>query len=141
MDVKQPGPRFSSHLPALPEPLVAAARRGGAVGLLILILLVGLPLYVWFFCRIEPQAGEIAILHGETGQDLPSGEILAPGPDYKGIQLEVLPEGRYFRDPYHWDWEITRITDIHAGLLGCVPASTAATCPPGASVLMRTPRA
>ncbi len=120
MEVKpsEPKPTPRPQLPALPAPLVAAARRGGALGLLVLLLLVGLPLYIWYFCRIEPQAGEIAILTAKTGQDLPSGAILAPGPDYKGIQLEVLPEGRYFRDPYHWDWEITRITDIPAGRLG-----------------------
>ena len=86
--------------------------------LLVFMLLVGLALYVWFFCRIELSPENIAVLIAKTGQDLPSGEILALKPNQKGIQLEVLSEGRYFRNPYRWDWEIAAITDIPAGQLG-----------------------
>lgn len=43
MEAKQPGPRVSWRLPALPEPVAAGARRGGAVGVLVLLLMVGLP--------------------------------------------------------------------------------------------------
>jgi hypothetical protein len=32
----------------------------------------------------------------------------------------VLAEGRYFRNPYSWGWEIHPITDIPAGKLGGV---------------------
>ncbi len=85
---------------------------------LIFVLLVGGPIFVWVFCRIEPGPGEIAILTAKTGEDLPSGRILALEPDQKGIRLDVLPEGRYFRDPYRWQWEISHITDIPAGRLG-----------------------
>jgi regulator of protease activity HflC (stomatin/prohibitin superfamily) len=74
--------------------------------------------YVWFFCRIEPPQGHIAILIRKTGTDLPSGQILAELPGQKGIQLDVLPEGRYFKNPYTWDWRIARIIDIPAGKLG-----------------------
>ncbi len=85
-------------------------------GVLVLICLVALlPLWFWFFCRIEPGPGEMAVLIHKTGKDLPSGEILATQPDQKGIRLEVLPEGRYFRNPYSWGWEIKPITDIPAG--------------------------
>jgi regulator of protease activity HflC (stomatin/prohibitin superfamily) len=118
MEVKKHAAGAERRLPSLPEPVMAVARRGGRLGALVLLLALGLPLYVWYFCRIEPRAGEIAILIAKTGRDLPAGEILAPGPGYKGIQLEVLPEGRYFRDPYHWGWEITRITDLPPGRLG-----------------------
>ena len=41
-------------------------------------------------------------------------------PKQKGIQLAVLAEGRYFRNPYTWGWKIERITDIPAGRLGVV---------------------
>ena len=40
-------------------------------------LLLFLPLFVWFYCRIEPGAGEIAVLIRKTGEDLPSGAIIA----------------------------------------------------------------
>jgi regulator of protease activity HflC (stomatin/prohibitin superfamily) len=76
------------------------------------------PLVFWFGCRIEPGEGEIAILIRKTGTDLPPGQILATEPGQKGIQLGVLPEGRYFKNPYHWDWQIHTITDIPADTLG-----------------------
>jgi hypothetical protein len=85
---------------------------------LVIGLVLFVPIFIWFFCRIEPGAGEIAVLIRKTGEDLPSGQILALEEGQKGIQLEVLPEGRYFRNPYTWGWKIHRITDIPAGKLG-----------------------
>ena len=82
---------------------------------ILIVLFLG---WIWFFCRIEPSSGEIAILIRKTGQDLPSGQIIATTAKQKGIQLDVLPEGRYFRNPYTWDWKIEKITDIPAGKLG-----------------------
>jgi len=52
-------------------------------------------------------------------------------PEQKGIQLEVLPEGRYFRNPYSWGWEIARITDIPAGKLGVLTRLYGDELPPG----------
>ena len=42
-----------------------------------------------------------------------------------------MPEGRYFRNPYHWGWEITRITDIPAGRLGVRTRLYGRDLPPG----------
>jgi regulator of protease activity HflC (stomatin/prohibitin superfamily) len=99
------------------KPLVGASPRDLALGGL-LVLVLFLAVFVWFFCRIEPRPNEIAILIQKTGKDLTDGGILALSPERKGIQLDVLPEGRYFRNPYTWGWEIHRITDIPAGRLG-----------------------
>jgi regulator of protease activity HflC (stomatin/prohibitin superfamily) len=99
--------------------------------LLALGLVIFLPIWFWFFCRIEPGPGEIAILIHKTGQDLPSGQILAIEPSQKGIQLEVLPEGRYFRNPYSWGWEMGRIMDIPAGKLGVLTRLYGQELPPG----------
>jgi regulator of protease activity HflC (stomatin/prohibitin superfamily) len=74
--------------------------------------------WVWFYWRIEPGSGEIAVLIRKTGLDLPSGQIIATEANQKGIHLDVLPEGRYFRNPYTWNWMIENITDIPAGKLG-----------------------
>lgn len=86
-------------------------------GILLLFLIV-FPLFLWYGCRIEPGPGEIAILIRKTGRDLPPGAILATEPGQKGIQLEVLAEGRYFYNPYTWEWRYGTITDIPAGKLG-----------------------
>ena len=86
--------------------------------MLILAAVLFLPVWFWFFCRIEPGPGEIAVLIRKTGKDLPSGQILALEEGQKGIQLEVLAEGRYFKNPYTWGWQIRQITDIPAGKLG-----------------------
>ena len=102
----KPIPRLSPGLGFLAAPLV--------FGIFVLFL----PLWVWVFCRIEPGPGEIAVLIHKTGRDLPSGQILALEKGQKGIQLEVLAEGRWFKNPYKWDWEIHEITDIPAGKLG-----------------------
>ncbi len=86
--------------------------------ILVVFVLVFIPLFIWFGCRIEPKAGEIAVLIKKTGEDLPSGQILALKPEQKGIQLDVLAEGRTFRNPYAWAWSYWPITDIPAGKLG-----------------------
>ncbi len=88
------------------------------IPVVIAAVLIILPLFIWFGCRIEPRSGEIAVLIRKTGKNLPSGQILAMNPKEKGIQLEVLPEGRYFRNPYTWGWKMHSILDIPAGKLG-----------------------
>ena len=84
---------------------------------LMLALVLG-PLWFWFWWRIEPDSGEIVVLVKKTGKNLPAESILAESLEYRGIQLEVLPEGRFFRNPYTWSWFITKATDIPAGKFG-----------------------
>jgi len=86
--------------------------------LLLVLVVVLLPIWFWVFCRIEPGPGQIAVLIRKTGDPLPSGQILALEEGQKGIQLDVLAEGRYFKNPYTWGWQIFRITDIPPGKLG-----------------------
>ncbi len=85
---------------------------------IIAIILIGFLffLFIWFGCRIEPANGQIAILIRKTGAELEQGAILATKPNQKGIQQEVLGEGRYFYNPYTWDWKIVPITDVPAGM-------------------------
>ncbi len=97
---------------------------------ILLVLLVGL-FFFWFGCRIEPENGQIAIMIKKTGKDLPADQIIATDPAYKGIQLEVLGEGRYFRNPYVWDWEIRQISDIPAGSFGVLVRKFGKDLPPG----------
>ena len=96
--------RFSKpSLPSLPPQWGRWAGFALSSGFLVFLVL-----FVWVFCRIEPGSGEIAILIHKNGDDLPPGAIIALQPQQKGIQFEVLPEGRYFRNPYIWGWEIGR---------------------------------
>lgn len=88
-----------------------------AAGVAVLMLFAA-PLWVWYFWRLEVGPGEVAVLIHKTGRDLPAGQILAAGPDEKGIQQEVLSEGRYFYNPYSWTWRKAPIVDIPAGKLG-----------------------
>lgn len=90
----------------------------GCIGFLVFVAVACIPIGIWYGFRIEPGEGEIAVLIRKTGTELPSGQILADGPDQKGIQLEVLAEGRHWRNPWVWQWEIHPITQIPAGKLG-----------------------
>jgi regulator of protease activity HflC (stomatin/prohibitin superfamily) len=85
----------------------------GAVGFLVIGLLG-----VLVSGQFTVGRGECAILVKKTGEDLPNGEIIALKPDQKGIQLETLTEGWYWRNPYTWDWEIVDQTTINAGQIG-----------------------
>jgi regulator of protease activity HflC (stomatin/prohibitin superfamily) len=87
--------------------------------------------FFWNSCRIELGSDEIAVLIHKTGKDLPADQIIATAPDQKGIQLEVLPEGRYFRNPYSWEWKIEKITDIPAGKFGVLTRLYGADLPGG----------
>ena len=87
-------------------------------GLFLPLLVLGVSAWVWWGWRIEPQNGQIAVLMKKTGENLPAEAILAPGPEYKGIQAEVLPEGRYFRNPWTWEWRYFKAMDIPAGRFG-----------------------
>ena len=90
----------------------------GVIAFAAVVLVFATALFIWYGCRIEPGNGEIAVLIKKTGKTLPGNEIVATSSEYKGIQLEVLGEGRYFRNPYVWEWQIKPVTDIPAGKFG-----------------------
>lgn len=110
------GPR-PPRVPARPWPSEGVF-SAVAWTILFVLLFVFLPIFIWFFCRIEPGPGQIAVLIKKTGQDLPSGQILAERPEQKGIQLPVLAEGRKWRNPYTWSWKYYPITEIPPGKVG-----------------------
>jgi len=99
--------------------------------LLLVFGAVGFFVFIWYFCRIEPGADEIAVLIRKTGDNLPSGQVIAIDTHQKGIQLDVLAEGRYFKNPYTWSWKIHRILDVPAGKLGVMTRLYGDELPPG----------
>ena len=44
--------------------------------------------------------------------------MLAPSAEYKGVQREVLTEGRYYYNPYDWGWQVVPQVEIPDGKLG-----------------------
>jgi len=102
-----------------------------SVPVLVVGALIAAFIFIWFFCRIEPTAGEIAVLIRKTGENLPPGQVIALEKGQKGIQLDVLPEGRYFRNPYTWSWKIQRILDVPAGKLAVLTRLYGEELPPG----------
>lgn len=93
--------------------------RFGLIGFLILsITAVVAFVFVWFFCRIEPPSGSCAVLTRYDGENIAANEIIATLPSQKGIQLEPLSEGRYFRNPIFWHWEIHPLVQINQGEVG-----------------------
>ncbi|MDA0577792.1 MAG: SPFH domain-containing protein [Verrucomicrobia bacterium] len=112
----------------------------GVLGYFCFLLLAVIPGFIWFGCRIEPGPGELAILTRKTGNDLHPGDILALRPGDKGIQTNVLGEGRYFLNPYTWDWAIAQITDIPAGRLGVQTRLFGDDLPPGEIMATETSR-
>lgn len=117
LEARRPMPprRGAPPPPRLPRPSLNPA---AAAPFLILLLVLIVPVWIWFWWRIEPDNGEIAVLVKKTGKNLPVERIIADAPEYKGIQLDVLPEGRFFRNPYTWDWMLLKATDIPAGKFG-----------------------
>lgn len=104
--------------------------------------------YWWFVQRIEVGADELCVLVRKIGTDLPDAAegqvILSPGlltllgddpkhpaHEYKGVLLEPLPPGRYFRDPFFWDRVIVPVTVINQDEVGILVRRFGAPLPPG----------
>jgi hypothetical protein len=82
------------------------------------LLVVAIPSFIYEECRIEVPNRYIAVLTRKTGKDLERGEILAPSPEHKGVQREVLTEGRYYYNPYVWSWQVVPQVEVPNGKLG-----------------------
>src|SRR5215471_9792850 len=75
-------------------------------GVIVLASIAGLPIFYYGVCRIDVPTGHMAVMTRKTGLDLANEDELAPTPNHKGLQKEVLAEGRHFRNPWTWDWEV-----------------------------------
>ncbi|ADB19064.1 band 7 protein [Pirellula staleyi DSM 6068] len=89
-----------------------------AGGAAILVSLLLLAFFYYSMCRIEVPTYHMAVLTKKTGKDLPNDAEIAPTPEYKGVQLEVLGEGRHFRNPWFWDWEVIPQIEVPKGKIG-----------------------
>ncbi len=76
--------------------------------------------FVYTQFRIDVPSKHIAVLITKTGEDIPNSAEMAPDAAHRGIQIPVLTEGRYFKNPYYWDWEVVPMIEVPAGKLGVV---------------------
>ncbi|MGE3818147.1 MAG: hypothetical protein AB7I30_01815, partial [Isosphaeraceae bacterium] len=96
---------------------------------------------IYNLCKIEIDTGQQAVLIRKTGLDLaPDMEVAPPPKDgktyYKGVQAGgpnngVLTEGRYFYNPYVWDWVIDKQFEVPDGKIGIKLALSGEDLPSG----------
>ena len=84
----------------------------------------------WGWFRFYVPPGHMAVLTAKAGSPLPPGQILA-GPGQQGILEQVLGEGRHFRNPLFYEWEILPVTTIPAGKVGIVVSKIGSDLPEG----------
>jgi hypothetical protein len=89
-----------------------------SVAITIAVLVIAIPSFIYEECRIDVPNKFIAVLTHKIGKDLEHGAVLAPSPEYKGVQREVLTEGRYYYNPYAWSWQVVPQVEIPEGKLG-----------------------
>jgi SPFH domain / Band 7 family len=71
--------------------------------------------YEWEIERVEVPPGKFLVVVHRWGRDLPEDEIVAPDPSYKGVQIDVLSEGRHFLNPLFWGHEVHEIVNVPTG--------------------------
>ena len=115
----------------------SSSGQGGkflALALFVLLPLLVIPYYIYTQCRIEVPTKHMAILIRKEGVDIANDQEIAPSDQkhfYKGVQPEVLGEGRRFRNPYIWDWIIVPQIEIPEGKLGVRTRLYGDNLPPG----------
>lgn len=86
--------------------------------------------WMWVFCRFYVGPDQMAIVTAKTGAPLAPGQILAE-PGQQGIQAAPLAEGRHFRNPVFYDWEIVPAVVIPAGKVGLLTSKVGEELPEG----------
>lgn len=81
--------------------------------------------WLWNFCRFYVGPNKMAIITAKNGDPLDPGQILARE-GQKGIQEEPLSEGRHFRNPIFFEWEIVDITMVRPGKVAIVTSKVGA---------------
>lgn len=69
-------------------------------------------------------AGSVGLVTSKNGKELPSGEILAPDRDSKGVWKDVLGPGSYRLNPEGYTVDILNAINIPIGYVGVVTSQT-----------------
>ncbi len=87
--------------------------------------------WLWGFCRFYVGPDQMAVITAKmVGEALPPGQILAQK-GQRGIQEDVLGEGRHFLNPWLYDWEIRPVVIIPPGKVGVVTSKIGEELPEG----------
>ena len=99
--------------------------------LLVVVLLAGVwGVWQWGFCRFYVGTDQMAVITAAAGDPLPPGQILARK-GQKGVQEEVLGEGRHFLNPIMFEREIMSVVIIPPGKVGIVTSKVGKDLPEG----------
>jgi hypothetical protein len=88
------------------------------LAVLVFLAVVVIPWIAYDDFRIEVPNKQMAVLVRKTGEDLEPGVVIAPSSEFKGVQKDVLTEGRYYYNPYDWAWQLVPQVEIPEGKLG-----------------------
>lgn len=111
----------------MPDDVVAAFNRhapkrsffGESMSIVFLVIVLIVAVWIVYSSfRIDVGRGEVAVLIHKTGKDLPNTDEVAPSAEFKGVQRQLLTEGRYFYNPYSWKWKVTKQVEIASGEMG-----------------------
>jgi len=100
------------------------------LALLILVILAISGLWEWSFCRFYVGPNEMAVITAKNGDPLPPGQILAKH-GQRGVQEDVLSEGRHFLNPINFEHTIVPVTIIPPGKAGIVTSKVGKDLPEG----------
>lgn len=100
-----------------------------ALGVVAVFVVYGV-IWQWGFCRFYVSPNEMAVIISQNGKELAPGQILAEK-GQKGIQREVLGEGRHFRNPIFFEHKIVPVTIIPPGKIGVVTSKVGDELPSG----------
>lgn len=109
------------------------------VGMVASFALVGTILvlmFIWGFCRFYVGPNQMAVLTAKVGEPLEPGQILARE-GQKGILAEPLGEGRHFRFPLFYEWDIEPMVIIDPGKVGIVTSKVGDRLPTGEFIAER----
>ncbi len=87
-------------------------------------------IWMWGFCRFYVEPDHMAVITAKTGSPLPPDQILAQI-GQRGVQEEVLAEGRHFLNPWLYSRQIVPVITIPPGKIGVVLSKVGAELPEG----------
>jgi len=97
---------------------------------LVLVLLGAWLVWQWCFCRFYVPPDHMAVITAKTGEPLAPAQILARK-GQKGVQEDVLGEGRYFLNPVLYEYSIVPVLVIPTGKVGVVTSKVGEELPRG----------